>query len=85
MGRSTGSGAYHILCPLIVELTLKDLQVKPVQNNSYDCGLWTLSWIAAVLRGYDTQSEEVWTENCMPVWRNFLGTVFRSYPCRHAS
>ncbi len=83
MGRSTGSGAYTILCLMIVKLT--NIQVKPVQNNGYDCGLWALSWIAAVLRGYDTQSEEVWTEKCMPVWRNFLATVFRSYPCRHAS
>ena len=27
--------------------------MSPVQTNMYDCGLWVLACIAAVLRGYD--------------------------------
>lgn len=36
--------------------TANPLMVKPVQTNGYDCGVWTLAGIWAVLRGYDVTS-----------------------------
>ncbi|KAF7972323.1 hypothetical protein HWV62_18424 [Athelia sp. TMB] len=32
------------------------LMVKPVQRNGYDCGVWTLAGIWAVLKGYEVTS-----------------------------
>lgn len=30
------------------------LQVKAVQTNGYDCGIWVLAAILSVLQGYET-------------------------------
>ncbi|RDB15037.1 Ubiquitin-like-specific protease ESD4 [Hypsizygus marmoreus] len=40
--------------PIIVEegWTAQPVTVQPCQTNGYDCGLWVLATIAAVLRGY---------------------------------
>lgn len=29
------------------------LKVNPLQTNEYDCGIWTLASMVAILRGYD--------------------------------
>jgi len=29
------------------------LQLEPWQTNGYDCGVWVLAQMAAILRGYD--------------------------------
>ncbi|KAF9229094.1 hypothetical protein BS17DRAFT_690158, partial [Gyrodon lividus] len=29
------------------------LTVKPLQTNSFDCGIWILAIVTATLRGYD--------------------------------
>jgi Ulp1 family protease len=34
-------------------LTARPVCVQPLQTNGYDCGVWVLANIAAVLRGYD--------------------------------
>ncbi|KAJ7582136.1 hypothetical protein C8J56DRAFT_1056275 [Mycena floridula] len=34
--------------------TVVPLNMRKLQRNSNDCGLWVLTTIAAVLRGYDT-------------------------------
>lgn len=40
-------------CRVITEgWTAKPLCISPVQTNGYDCGVWVLAAIAAVLQGY---------------------------------
>ncbi|RDB19025.1 hypothetical protein Hypma_014282 [Hypsizygus marmoreus] len=40
-----------------------------VQTNGYDCGLWVLAGIAAVLRGYSCPTPD---EELMPLLRDLL-------------
>ena len=42
----------HGYC-LCGQMTNHSLQTNVIQKNGYDCGLWVLVGIAAVLRGYD--------------------------------
>jgi Ulp1 family protease len=44
-------------------------QVDCLQTNSYDCGLWVLASIAAVLQGFDMTG---FSETDMPWFRQFL-------------
>ena len=43
-------------------------QIQPVQSNDYDCGLWVLVWITAVLQGHVIVGASV-DEGMMPSWR----------------
>ena len=45
------------------------MQTEPVQLNDYDCGLWVLATIAAVLRGFDVTGL---TELHIPAFRRYL-------------
>ena len=45
------------------------MQLKSRQTNSYDCGVWILAQMAAVLRGYDVTGIK---EHDMVSFRHFL-------------
>jgi Ulp1 family protease len=47
-------------------------QIHPVQSNGYDCGVWVLSHIASILRGYHTNAI---TERFIGKMRLFLLTM----------
>jgi len=48
------------------------ISVHPVQTNGYDCGIWVLSSIAAVLRGADVTGL---SEDDMPWFHRLLLTL----------
>jgi len=56
---------------------VKSLQLEPLQSNGYDCGLWVLAQIAAVLRGYDITNL---CEGDMRGFRHYLQSVILSIP-----
>ncbi|KAG6369442.1 hypothetical protein JVT61DRAFT_14860 [Boletus reticuloceps] len=51
--------------------------VLPRQSNGYDCGVWVLAQIAAVLRGAHVTNL---TENDMPAFRRHLYILIRRMP-----
>jgi len=55
----------------------KLLQLEPLQSNGYDCGLWVLAQIAAVLRGYDITNMR---EDNMHSFRRYLQSLVLSIP-----
>lgn len=55
------------------------LQTRPVQSNGYDCGMWVLLTIAAVLRGYHLARI---TEPQLGRMRNILSSVIKQLPAR---
>ncbi|KIK10554.1 hypothetical protein PISMIDRAFT_20283 [Pisolithus microcarpus 441] len=38
--------------------THQDLLLEPHQTNGYDCGIWVLAQMAAILRGYEVTGIE---------------------------
>jgi len=60
---------------------MNKFQVHPVQSNAFDCGLWVLMWIAAVMRGFET-TPSIISEECMPFWRTFLSTLIHGLPVK---
>ncbi|KIO09804.1 hypothetical protein M404DRAFT_130054 [Pisolithus tinctorius Marx 270] len=63
--RDLGSWSAH---PIICE---------PLQSNGYDCGLWVLAQVAAVLRGYDITNLR---EGNMIAFRRYLQSLILSIP-----
>ena len=57
--------------PLIQPLN----QTGAIQTNGHDCGVWTLSYIASALRGFDLPGI---TERDIVVMRRFLFAVVMS-------
>jgi hypothetical protein len=60
------------LCKSVFELnnTFTDnYQVDRLQTNGYDCGVWVLASIAAVLRGFDVMG---FSETDIPWFRQFI-------------
>ncbi|KIL57472.1 hypothetical protein M378DRAFT_16228 [Amanita muscaria Koide BX008] len=60
--------------------TVRPLTMKRLQTNSYDCGIWVLATITAVLRGFDLPSLR---EKDMGEFRQIIAHVYRqfsSYP-----
>ncbi|KAF4568584.1 hypothetical protein EYR40_010011 [Pleurotus pulmonarius] len=55
----------------------RDVQVKGVQSNGYDCGVWILSTIAAVLQGYEVSGM---TEDEISQFRHELLRAVLSQP-----
>ena len=55
--------------------SFNEIQVKPLQSNGYDCGLWVLAQIMAVLRGYDITNLH---EGDMPEFRRYLQSLVLS-------
>ncbi|KAF7964604.1 hypothetical protein HWV62_5077 [Athelia sp. TMB] len=53
------------------------LMVKPVQSNGYDCGVWTLAGIWAVLGGFEVTSHTEATIGCV---QSCLLTAILSLP-----
>lgn len=56
-----------------------ELNAKPCQSNTYDCGLWVLAAITAVLRGRHVTNLH---EERMSDWRNYLCSMVLSLPAR---
>jgi len=54
-------------------------QVQKVQMNGYDCGIWILSCIAAVLRGYHVC---LITENDLQYVRRFIYDLALALPAQ---
>jgi hypothetical protein len=52
-------------------------QVHTLQTNDYDCGVWVLAAIAAVLRGYHVTAL---AEHDMRWWRRFVHTLVLTQP-----
>jgi len=48
-----------------------------MQTNGYDCGLWVLAQVAAVLRGYDITNLR---EEDMGGFRQYLQSLILSIP-----
>ncbi|KIM51656.1 hypothetical protein SCLCIDRAFT_142777, partial [Scleroderma citrinum Foug A] len=48
--------------------------VKPLQFNGYDCGLWVLALISAILRGYDITNLH---EGDMPEFCHYLFLAYQ--------
>lgn len=57
--------------------TAQPLTVKSAQTNGYDCGIWILSVMDAVLRGHDTTSCK---ERDMVVFRQCLLNLMLQLP-----
>ena len=53
------------------------LQTERIQTNDYDCGLWVLASVAAVLRGHDATGL---TESNMLAFRYYLRSCVLSIP-----
>jgi Ulp1 family protease len=51
-----------------------------IQRNGYDCGIWVLAGIAAVLRGYDVTD---FVEEDMAWFRCFVAGLIMSIPSEH--
>ncbi|KIN94838.1 hypothetical protein M404DRAFT_50303, partial [Pisolithus tinctorius Marx 270] len=49
----------------------------PLQSNGYDCGLWVLAQVAAVLRGYDITNLH---EGNMIAFCHYLQSLILSIP-----
>lgn len=58
--------------------TARPLKITPVQTNSYDCGVWVLGSIAAVLRGHHVTGLH---EDDMCHLRHHLRALVLSIPC----
>jgi Ulp1 family protease len=52
--------------------------MTPLQSNNYDCGVWVLSTIAAVLRGFQVTGLD---EGEMSWFRGFLRSLVLALPC----
>ena len=52
------------------------MQTSPLQTNSYDCGVWVLACIAAILRGYT--SVKLSAEEITDFRERVLGLVYVS-------
>jgi Ulp1 family protease len=52
-------------------------QIDVIQSNKYDCGIWVLAGIAAVLRGYDVTD---FVEEDMVWFRRFVAGLIMSIP-----
>ncbi|KIN93816.1 hypothetical protein M404DRAFT_35711, partial [Pisolithus tinctorius Marx 270] len=50
---------------------------EPLQSNGYDCGLWVLAQVAAILRGYDITNLH---EGNMIAFRRYLQSLILSIP-----
>jgi Ulp1 family protease len=53
-------------------------KVTPVQSNSYDCGVWVLAVIIAILRGRHVTAV---CEHDMDHLRHYLRALILSIPC----
>ncbi|KIJ09168.1 hypothetical protein PAXINDRAFT_87848, partial [Paxillus involutus ATCC 200175] len=52
-------------------------QTLPLQKNGYDCGIWVLATIAAVLRGHNATGLK---DADMPAFRHYLRALVMSIP-----
>ena len=52
-------------------------QTRALQTNDYDCGLWVLASIAAVIQGHDAMGL---VESDMPAFRRYLQACVLSIP-----
>jgi hypothetical protein len=67
----------HISPSVVRQLTISYFQIDVIQKNGYDCGLWVLAGIAAVLRGYDVTD---FLDEDMPWFRRFVAGLVMSIP-----
>ena len=56
-------------CCSVSVVRADSLQIKCVQTNSYDCGIWILVSVASVLRGFDATGLQ---EEDMPIFRHYI-------------
>lgn len=57
--------------------TARPILTEPVQSNNYDCGLWVLAQMTAVLRGFEITGLY---ENDMPAFRHYLHVLIAHIP-----
>ena len=62
---------------LCSQMAHRCLQTDVIQKNGYDCGLWVLAGIAAVLRGYDVTN---FLDEDMTWFRRFIAGLIMSIP-----
>ena len=62
---------------LCSQMAHRCLQTDVIQKNGYDCGLWVLAGIAAVLRGYDVTN---FLDEDMAWFRRFIAGLIMSIP-----
>lgn len=55
------------------------INAKPCQSNTYDCGLWVLAAMTAVLRGRHVTNLQ---EEQMSDWRHYICSMVLSLPAR---
>ena len=60
-----------------MNLTCLLSQTRALQTNDYDCGLWVLATVAAILQGHDAMGLR---EGDMPAFRWYLLTCILSIP-----
>jgi Ulp1 family protease len=58
------------------------LQIRPLQMNGYDCGVWVLAHIAVALHGFHTADM---TEDSIAKMRRFLAVLVSQLPLQQAS
>jgi hypothetical protein len=61
----------------LLVLTMTDLKVDVLQTNTYDCGLWVLAGITAILRGFNITGLK---EADMPWFRKYLTGLVMTLP-----
>jgi hypothetical protein len=57
--------------------TARPVSVQLRQTNGFDCGLWVLAGVAAVLQGYHVTG---FAESDMPTIRNYIATLVCTLP-----
>ncbi|KIM60111.1 hypothetical protein SCLCIDRAFT_125014 [Scleroderma citrinum Foug A] len=53
------------------------MKTEPVQSNHYDCGIWVLAQMTAVLRGFDITGLH---ESDMFMFRHYLRVLIACIP-----
>lgn len=53
------------------------MKTEPVQSNHYDCGIWVLAQMTAVLRGFDITGLH---ESDMIMFRHYLRVLIACIP-----
>ncbi|KAK1233221.1 hypothetical protein PQX77_003630 [Marasmius sp. AFHP31] len=59
--------------------TARPLQTNRIQHNGYDCGVWVLWMIAAIIRGFDYAFIE---EKHIAHFRKYLSNIVRTIPVK---
>jgi Ulp1 family protease len=62
----------HSFFSFAKDVSLLLFQILPIQTNEYDCGVWVLTSIVAILRGYHVSGVN---EDFMESMRQYLAAL----------